>query len=189
MTREATPSQPAIQLGVTLLPYSSLSTVGRDADNTAKIILLIPVSLPCLLVEPELHNIPTDSELIHTLVEEDNVTFECMASAIPVPKIIWVANNHLVQATLNVRMQQDEEVFRGVYQRPDVPDAIRSRLTVTMLRERDSGDYVCRADIGLGQPAVLPQPFSLNVTESKDALSMVLPALLVSFWFFIPQSL
>ncbi len=123
-----------------------------------------------MLVEPELHNIPTDSELIHSLVEEDNVMFECIASAIPVPNIIWVANNHLVQATLNARMHQDDEVFRGVYQRPDIPDVIRSRLTITMLREIDSGDYVCRADIGLGQPAILPQPFSLNVTKSKDAL-------------------
>ena len=123
------------------------------------------VSIP-LTVEPELYNI-SHSNLTISRVEEQSVTFECTANAIPIPRIVWIANGRLVDTSLNDRYTQKEEVFEDVYQRPEVPNAIRSSLNITMLNERDSGDYVCRAEIALGQPAILPQPFTLNITKSK----------------------
>ena len=116
-------------------------------------------------VEPELHDISV-SNLTISRVEGESVTFKCTANAIPIPRIVWIANSHLVDTFLNDRYSLREEIFEGVYHRLDVPDAICSQLNITILNERDSGDYVCRAEIDLGQPAILLQPFTLNITKS-----------------------
>lgn len=76
--------------------------------------------------------------------EENQISmFTCVADGIPAPTIVWLHNGSFISQT--DRQMIVIETVPSSY-RNNVPSAVRSTLTVSRLRSRDSGEYICRVD-------------------------------------------
>ena len=99
--------------------------------------------------------------------EGESISFSCTADGIPLPSIIWIFSGTLLQTSLNPRFNLDQQLLSGEPFRTRIPQALRSNLTISNLRPSDSGNYSCRGDNGVGQPAVLMQSFRLTVNRGE----------------------
>ena len=91
-----------------------------------------------------------------------SISFNCTADGINRPIITWRKDGQLILTTarLNIDSVNDIQGFRsilGVQQ-------INSSLTISDLRESDTGSYSCRADNKAEIPVSLDSPFLLNVS-------------------------
>lgn len=100
-----------------------------------------------------------------TQEEGDSFSINCTADGLPLPHIVWLLNGTLIDTDLRQRFSIETHINES--SRAHVPYAITSLLTVSNLRLRDSGDYLCRADPPLvGQSDLAEEPIRLAITES-----------------------
>ena len=95
-------------------------------------------------------------------VTRQNVSLNCTADGINRPVITWRKDGQLILSTprLNIDSVNDMQGFRSI---PGVKQ-ITSLLTISDLREGDSGSYSCRADNEAEIPVSLNSPFLLKVS-------------------------
>ena len=94
-----------------------------------------------LAVEPMLLN---ETYSGNETTEKHSAMFTCVTDGIPLPNIIWLHNGSFIFPTSR-HVISDPITVASTY-REHVPTAVRSTLTVSELRLRDSGDYICRVD-------------------------------------------
>ena len=70
-----------------------------------------------------------------TTIEGSNVTFLCVASGVPVPRISWTINGTAINVTTNPRINLTGD---------------GQQLTVTNVNRTDSGEYRCVASNKVG---------------------------------------
>ena len=92
----------------------------------------------------------------------ESVSFTCTADGINRPVITWRRDGQLILSTarLSIDSVNDIQGFRSI----DGVQQITSSLTISDLRERDSGSYSCRADNEAEIPVSLDSPFVLVVS-------------------------
>ena len=94
---------------------------------------------------------PVEPELLDTsygtneTVENDTVSFSCVADGYPLPNIIWLHNNSFIPVAVSPRHAVSVSTVASS-NRPHIPEATNSTLTVSRLRLRDTGEYLCRVD-------------------------------------------
>ena len=95
-------------------------------------------------------------------VTGESVSFTCTADGINRPVVTWRKDGQLILSTtrLNIDSVNDIQGFRSI---PEIKQ-INSSLTISDLRERDSGSYSCRADNEAKIPVSLDSPFILLVS-------------------------
>ena len=115
------------------------------------------------VVEPKLLDTASSNE-------NETATFRCEAEGYPRPNIVWLHDNTVIlqdtpRHTVTVSSIPSTD-------RSYIPEAVSSTLTVSMLRLRDSGRYLCRVDPSnsdRGRPA-LSEAFDINVISGKYIL-------------------
>ena len=118
-------------------------------------------------MEPELLNASYSG---NETVENQTATFTCVADGYPQPNIIWLHNDSFILPQLLLRHDVLLSAVSSA-NRPYIPEAISSVLTVSRLRLRDSGEYLCRVDpsnIDRGKP-VFSETFDMTVKPGKHA--------------------
>lgn len=76
-------------------------------------------------------------------VENHTSTFTCVADGFPAPNIVWLLNGFFIPPSSRHMFMKD--TVASSY-RDHILTAVRSMLTVSRLRLRDSGEYTCRVD-------------------------------------------
>lgn len=125
--------------------------------------MLYPLSSPP--VEPELLN---TSPGTNETVENGTVSFSCEADGYPLPNIIWLHNNSFIPVAVSTRHAVSVSTVPSS-NRPHVPEATNSTLTVSRLRLRDTGQYLCRVDPSnrdRGRTDI-SEPFEMTVFPGK----------------------
>ena len=94
--------------------------------------------------------------------EQGNTTFDCHATGTPRPQISWMHNGQNINRLGDERFQSRTIEISG--------NSVRSRLTATHLRVRDSGSFVCVASSEVDDPN---GPLLILHTFSKTSLSVL----------------
>lgn len=110
------------------------------------------------------------------IFENQIVTFTCVADGFPPPNIVWLHNGtYIFILPPPSRRSLSLDTVNSAY-RAHVPTAVNSTLTVSELRLRDIGEYICRVDpfnIDRGSP-VFSDVFELQVEPgNRDELVSV----------------
>ena len=111
--------------------------------------------------------------------EKTSMSFWCLADGEPSPRIIWIHNDSLILVDTSPRHHVDITIVNST-NRPHLPTAYNSSLTVRNLRLRDAGFYLCRVDpsnIDKGRADILEDPFEVVVFPG-DSLIFVATNLL-----------
>lgn len=77
------------------------------------------------------------------IAEHETMMFTCVANGFPTPNIVWLHNFSFVFPTSRRQITTDTVESTN---HDNVPLAVRSTLTVSQLKLRDSGVYMCRVD-------------------------------------------
>ncbi|KAK3095752.1 hypothetical protein FSP39_018587 [Pinctada imbricata] len=88
----------------------------------------------------------------HTLLEGQNVVFECRFAGVPVPKVSWFRNNPDGSRT---------EITTGIVSIPG-----GSQLELQRVSPVDKGEYTCEADNGLGDAQTTCVPYNSSMYQT-----------------------
>ena len=113
-------------------------------------------------------------------VTGESVSFTCTADGINRPVITWRKDGQLILSTarLNILSVNDMQGFRSISE----VQQITSSLTITDLRERDSGSYSCRADNEAEIPVSLDSPFVLLVSGKLSVIIIIYIIISITSW-------
>lgn len=120
-----------------------------------------------LLVEASVSII--DSDNVVQVEEGGIVNLTCLADGVPRPEtIIWFKNGlYLNPAALSDRVQLTEFEVSGFRENGSY-FGTQSVLTISSVSPAlDSGLYTCRSSNGLGLPAIIDEPFVVDVTDGE----------------------
>ena len=109
-----------------------------------------------------------------------SISFNCTADGINRPVITWRKDGQLILSTarLNIDSVNDIQGFRSI---PGIKQ-ITSLLTISDLRERDSGSYSCRADNEAEIPVSLDSPFVLLVSGKLSVIIIIYIIISITSW-------
>ena len=101
-------------------------------------------------------------------VTGESIAFTCTADGINRPNVKWRKDGQLILNTTrrNIHSENDTPGFRFL---PGI-HVITSSLTISDLRETDTGNYSCRADNEAKLPVSLDSPFMLIVSGNMPRL-------------------
>lgn len=132
--------------------YFTLSAINEAGMRNATLELIIhgkkistmqtALTFPVSIVEPELLNASYSG---NETVENQTASFTCVADGYPQPNIIWLHNDSFILENIMPRHEVSLSPVSST-NRAHIPKAISSTLTVSRLRLRDSGEYLCRVD-------------------------------------------
>ena len=110
----------------------------------------------------------------------ESVSFTCTADGINRPVITWRKDGQLILSTerLHIDSVNDIQGFRSI---PGIKQ-ITSSLTISDLKERDSGSYSCRADNEAEIPVSLDSPFVLLVSGNLSVTIIIYIIISITSW-------
>ena len=116
---------------------------------------------------------PEDGQMNYTVNEGDSVTFECSATGIPAPEIIWYRNGEELNSTTDPRITiNDPSDAVNVVRNSDNETVIMVTRTLTfeMTKDVDSSDlYECSASNNAG---VDSQMFEL-IVQGEEGIDSI----------------
>jgi len=126
------------------------------------------------------------SQEIYTVDAGESVTFECVATGIPAPSIVWSRNGSELSDAVDFRVTISElsDPIHFVNDDGDTVWQVNQTLTLTATEDGDSGSYECNAtnDASPGEDTIA---FEL-IVESK--LKCVLSLDLIFLFYSFPSN-
>ena len=127
--------------------------------NSFTIVFVLHISSYYTVVEPSIEEEGGD---VYSHLSGETASFACTVNGVPLAGVVWLRDGLILQAHLSDRFQVTEETVPS--SQYEVLEARRSNLTITDLKQRDSGTYLCKGFNGIEGPAVQSQPYHLVVT-------------------------
>ena len=93
-----------------------------------------------------------------TTIEGSNVTFSCVASGVPVPRISWTINGTAINVTANPRINLTAD---------------GQQLTVTNVNRTDSGEYRCVASNKVGNVTSMVAKLTVQCKDSRKMVHLL----------------
>lgn len=170
--------------------YSCIADNGLHGGETTRVDVTVDVRgeiVRELLVDSSSANLSLFPSVLPTIMESggsntslevgQSVYFVCTADGAPIPSITWFKDGCRVQATMNRRFNVSETLVSGF--QPHLPQARRSVLALSDLREEDAGNYSCGVSNEV-DTAILTEPYTLIVSRGKTPLAQSVAASLTS---------
>lgn len=121
------------------------------------------------------------------LQEGLNITLHCLFDGLPPPaygSVDWFHNDTRI---ISITPRKSYEIFNATSYRPGI-QAFSTNLTVSNIKQTDSGIYSCQVKNGISPTAKINKPYVLNVSKGGCTIDWFCLIILLFLMIFAARS-